>query len=375
MMSQTNEASDSPTILIVDDTPDNLLLMDKLLRAQRQYRTKVANNGETALRVARGDPKPDLILLDVMMPGMDGYEVCRRLKAEVETEDIPVIFLTARTEVEDEHRGFEVGAVDYIAKPISPPIVLARVKCQLQLKSVRDFLTDKSAFLEAEVLRRMNEVSAAQDATIAALTALAETRDGDTGRHIQRTQHYMRALAYELREHPRFASELSDSRIEILFKAAPLHDIGKVGIRDHILLKPASLSDDEFADMKRHTILGDQALAQAEASLSAPSEFLRCAREIARSHQEWWDGSGYPDQLKGEAIPLSARLMAVADVYDALISKRPYKGRWSHDEAVAAILDSRGRHFDPDVTDAFKGIADVFSEIAHRLPDPDNAAH
>jgi putative two-component system response regulator len=297
---------DRQTVLIVDDTPDNLVLMSNVLKDT--YRVKVANNGERALGVAAGDPVPDLILLDVMMPGIDGYEVCRRLKADRLTAGIPVLFLTAMTQAEDEQMGFDVGGADYITKPISPPVVEARVRTHLQNKAARDFLQDKNAFLENEVRKRMREVAAVQDATIMALASLAETRDNETGGHIRRTQHYVRALAMALRTHPRFSDFLTDEVIELLFKSAPLHDIGKVGIPDAILLKPGKLTPEEFDIMKTHTTLGRDALLVAERQLNGSDSFLRFAREIACSHQEKWDGSGYPEGLAGEAIPVSARL-------------------------------------------------------------------
>ncbi len=312
-----------PTILVVDDTPDNLSLMMELLDGD--YRVKLANGGERALKLAEMAPHPDLILLDVMMPGMDGYEVCQRLKAMPQTRDIPVVFLTAKSDVEDETKGLEIGAVDYITKPISPPIVLARVKIHLALKAHADFLRDKSDFLEAEVSKRTREVVAIQDVTILAMASLAEMRDSDTGNHIRRTQHYVRALASKLSTHPRFRNYLTPPVISSLYKSAPLHDIGKVGIPDSILLKPGKLTADEFDIMKTHTTLGHEAIAHAEKEMGANVEFLTMAKEITYSHHEHWDGSGYPEGLRGDAIPISARLMALADVYDALISRRVYK--------------------------------------------------
>lgn len=361
-------ATGRATLLVVDDTPQNLSLMSNLLRDD--YRVLVANSGERALNLATGEIRPDLILLDVMLPELDGFEVCRRLKADASTRDIPVIFLTARSETEDEQLGFDVGAVDYITKPISPPIVVARVRTHLLLKQARDLLRDQNVWLESEVKRRMRELAAVQDATIMAMASLAETRDNETGNHIRRTQHYVRALAMEVREHPRFAAELQDAaQIEMLYKSAPLHDIGKVGIPDHILLKPGRLTSAEFEVMKTHTTLGRDAIMAAESLIDAPVSFLRYAREIAYGHQEKWDGSGYPLGLSGETIPTSARLMAVADVYDALISRRIYKPPYSHEQAVDMIRQGRGTHFDPDLVDAFLRIADVFHDIAKRFAD------
>lgn len=357
------------TILVVDDTPDNLMLMHSLLKAD--YKVKVANGGEKALKIVSSDAPPDLILLDIMMPEMDGYEVCRQLKANAATRDIPVIFLTAKAEIEDERRGLELGAVDYITKPISPPIVLARVKTQLSLKASADFLRDKNEFLEQEVTRRTREVAAIQDVTILTMASLAETRDSDTGNHIRRTQYYILAIAKKLQTHPRFSTFLTNATINMLFKSAPLHDIGKVGIPDRILLKPGKFEPYEFEIMKRHTTLGRDAIEHAEQSLGVQVEFLKFAKEIALSHQEKWDGSGYPEGLVGDNIPISARFMAIADVYDALISRRVYKEGMSHEKAVGIITEGRGTHFDPDVVDAFLEIKEDFRAIAQKYLDSD----
>ena len=250
------------SILVVDDTPDNLALMSDLLKDH--YRVRVANNGERALKIVRGDAPPDLILLDIMMPGLSGHDVCEQLKADSRTREIPIIFLTAMTAVEDEKKGLEMGAVDYITKPISPPIVLARVATHLKIKAAADFLRDKNAFLEAEVARRTREVNAIQDVTIIAMASLAETRDNDTGNHIRRTQFYVKALAEHLKDHPRFSRFLTDPTINMLYKSAPLHDIGKVGIPDRILLKPGRFTPEEFEIMKTHTTLGRDAIQAAE---------------------------------------------------------------------------------------------------------------
>jgi len=361
---------DKHTILVVDDTPDNLALMSGLLKDR--YKVKVANSGDKALKIAAGDPPPDLILLDIMMPEMDGYEACRRLKHDAATRDIPVIFLTAKSSVEDEKAGLELGAVDYITKPISPPIVLARVANHLALKSHTDFLRDKSDFLEQEVARRTREITAIQDVTILAMASLAETRDSDTGNHIRRTQFYVKALAEHLRGNPRFGQLLTEHFIAMLFKSAPLHDIGKVGIPDRILLKPGRFTPEEFEIMKAHTTLGKEAIEHAEAQLGMDVEFLSMSKDIALSHQEKWDGSGYPQGLAGDAIPLAARLMAVADVYDALISRRVYKEGMPHDKAAQILVEGKGKHFDPDMIDAFVAIQQEFIAIAARFADSDS---
>ena len=368
-MNSPIELSGKCTVLVVDDTPDNLSLMSDLLRTD--YKVKLAPSGERALQIVAGESKPDLILLDIMMPDMDGYEVLRRLQFNPDTEDIPVIFLTAMSAADDESIGLELGAVDYITKPVNPAIVMARVRNHLQLKRARDFLARHNHVLEEEVASRTRALAELQDATIRAMASLAETRDNETGNHIRRTQHYVEALARHLQNHPRFKEELTDTNIETIFKSAPLHDIGKVGIPDRILLKPGKLTPEEFEIMKTHTTLGRDAIDHAERALGTNVEFLRLAKEIAFSHQEKWDGSGYPQGLAGDAIPVSARLMAVADVYDALISRRVYKEPMPHAQAVDIIRAGSGSHFDPDMVQAFLVIQDTFRDIAQRLSDSD----
>ncbi len=359
------------TVLIVDDAPDNIALLSSLLRGI--YRTKIAIDGAKALQIVfSGDPV-DLILLDVMMPGMDGYEVCRRLKADPRSADIPVIFLTALTRIEDEQKGFELGAVDFIAKPVSPPIVTSRVKTHLQLKSARDYLVDKSDYLEKEVARRTHEISIIQDVTMVALGSLAETRDNETGNHIRRTQRYVKVLAEKLKDHPRFSDFLTPETIQLLHKSAPLHDIGKVGIPDNILLKPGKLTPDEYAIMQTHAEIGRNAIMAAEAGLDTPTSFLRLARETAWSHHEKWDGTGYPQGLSGDDTMISGRIMAVADVYDALISKRVYKPAFSHEHASSIIKEGSGTQFDPDIVDAFMEESAQFREIALKYVDSEGA--
>ncbi|NGZ04746.1 MAG: two-component system response regulator [Magnetococcales bacterium] len=368
-MNPDSDLMPRPTVLVVDDTPDNLALMSSLLK--EHYKVKVANSGERALRIALSETPPDLILLDIMMPGMDGYEVCRHLKADPLGRRIPVIFLTAKAEVEDERLGLELGAVDYLTKPVSPPIVLVRVKNHLTLKASADFLRSKNDYLEQEVNKRTREVMAIQDVTILAMASLAETRDSDTGNHIRRTQYYVKALAEHLREHVRFANQLDDAAIQLLFKSAPLHDIGKVGIPDRILLKPGRFTPDEFEIMKSHTTLGVEAIDHAERQLGTSVAFLAMAKEIAHFHHEKWDGTGYPQGLRGEAIPVSARLMAVADVFDALVSRRIYKEGMSHAKAIQVMVEGRGCHFDPDMIDAFLALQETFQVIAARYADSD----
>jgi putative two-component system response regulator len=357
--------NDRYTILIVDDTPENLTVLAELL--QPEYRVLAANSGARALKLAAAEPKPDLILLDVMMPDMDGYEVFGHLRSNSRTRDIPVVFVTAMNAAEDEEYGLELGAVDYIAKPLRPRVVLARVHTQFTLKQAGDFLRDQNSFLESEVVRRMGENLLIQDVSIHALARLAETRDPETGNHLRRTQEYVRSLARYLKSNPRFSAFLTDRNIELLTKSAPLHDIGKVGIPDHILLKPGRLSPDEWVTMKTHARLGAEAIEQAERDAERPVEFLNLAKQIARWHHERWDGTGYPDRLKGEAIPVSARLMSLADVFDALINRRVYKEPIPFDEAKRIIQEGWGSQFDPDVVDAFLALLDEFQAIAERF--------
>ncbi|MCG6551294.1 MAG: two-component system response regulator [Candidatus Magnetominusculus sp. LBB02] len=366
-MEEQQQSIKKDVVLVVDDTPDNLTLMSGLLKDT--YKVKVANSGERALKIINSDSPPDLVLLDIMMPEMDGYEVLRRMRTNDSTMDIPVIFLTAKAEVEDERMGLSLGAVDYITKPVSPPIVMARVRNHLELKGMRDFLKQKNEFLEQEVKRRTEEITAIQDVTVLALGSLAETRDSDTGNHIRRTQYYVSALAKHLCANPRFGWFLTPKNMVTLFKIAPLHDIGKVGIPDNVLLKPGKLDDDEFAIMKTHAALGKKAIEDAERRLGMEVEFLKFAKEIACSHHERWDGAGYPEGLSGDDIPIMARLMAVADVYDALISKRAYKTPMTHDWAKDIIVKGKATQFDPDVVDAFIALEETFIEIARKFND------
>jgi putative two-component system response regulator len=304
-----------------------------------------------------------------MMPDMDGYAACRKLKSDPETRDIPVIFLTAMTNEADEETGFELGAVDYIAKPISGPILKARLKLHLSLKLAKDFVNDKNQFLVSQISKRAKELEHIQDVTILALASVAETRDNETGEHVHRTQHYVLLLAEHLQRHPRFSLSLTRSNIELMFKSAPLHDIGKVGIPDHILLKPGKFTAEEFEQMKRHPTLGMEALVRAERHTGRSAPFLQMAKDIVWAHHEKWDGSGYPRGLAGEHIPIGARLMALADVYDALISPRVYKRAMTQEQATQIIIAGRGSHFDPDVVDAFLILKDAFRLVAERFKD------
>ena len=365
---------DQSLVLVVDDTPENLELMSGLLLGS--YRVKVASNGAKALRIAAAEPQPDLILLDIMMPEMDGYEVCRRLKADPLTADIPVVFLTAKTEQADEQQGFDLGAVDYITKPISPPIVLARVHAQLQLKASADFLRDKSEYLELEVRRRTRDMQRLQEVTIEAMANLAAMRDNPCGRHLARVEPYMTTLATALaHQQPMLVAELSAERIAQLGKSALLHGIGKLVLPDRILLSPVPLQGADLQMLHRHAEAGRDALLAAESKLGSVTDFLRDARDIVYSQHEHWDGSGYPQGLRGEQIPLSARLMALVGVYEEMTSHHLYRQSVSHAEAVRQISAASGTRFDPSVVLAFIEAADAFAEIAQHLADDAASIH
>jgi putative two-component system response regulator len=355
-----------PTILVVDDISANLALIASLLHTT--YTVKAVNRGAKALKLV-ADEQPDLILLDIMMPDMDGYEVCRRLKADPLLSHIPVIFLTSKNDVESEQIGMDLGAVDYVSRPISPPVLLSRVKAHLVDAANARTLRVNNEYLAFEVSKRMKQLVALQDVTILAMASLAETRDSDTGNHLRRTQHYIRLLGNQLKTHPRFSNFLSGDMVSTLFKCAPLHDIGKVGIPDRILLKPGRFEPEEMAIMQTHPALGYEAIVNAQRSTGGHIDFLVIAEEIVYCHHEKWDGTGYPQGLSGDAIPISARLMALVDVYDALISNRVYKRGMSHEHAKNIIVEGRGQHFDPDVVDAFLTLDSEFQSIATRFAD------
>jgi putative two-component system response regulator len=348
-------------ILIVDDNKSNVDTLVAVLGDD--YDLRVALDGETALSTIEHDNLPDLVLLDVMMPGIDGYAVCRQLKSHHKTRGIRIIFLTALSDEADQEKGLELGAEDYISKPFSPAIVRARVRTQLKLKQYRDHLLTL-------VDQKTEQLVHAQAAIIASMANMAEYRDPETGAHIQRTKAYVKALAEDLAHE--MPEDLNREIIDLLYQAAPLHDIGKVAISDEILFKPGRLTKEEFAAMKQHTVLGAAVLHKTEVC-AGDNHLLHLAGDIAEFHHEKWDGSGYPHGLKGEQIPLAARIMAIADVYDALISKRPYKEALSHAETVDIILHgdniTKPEHFDPRALASFARINEQFVEIARTFVD------
>ena len=332
------------TILVVDDTPENLDVLTGILKGQ--YKVKVANGGERALQIAFASPPPDLILLDVMMPGLSGWDVCARLKADPKTHHIPVVFVTALGEVADEARGFELGAVDYITKPVSPPIVQARVATHLSLRN-------QAVHLEGLVRQRTEQLESTRLAVINRLGKAAEFKDNETGLHVIRMSRYCQVIARQ--------AGFSAEEAELLLNAAPMHDVGKIGIPDHILRKPAKLDPDEWEVMKTHATIGAVIIGEDDSPL------LTWARIIAQSHHEKWDGSGYPQGLAGEDIPMISRIVAIADVFDALTSVRPYKQAWPVEKALALFQEERGRHFDPFVVDCFLAVLDEIEAIRLRF--------
>lgn len=373
--------ADKADVVVVDDQVENLQLLVHLLSSQ--FNVHPFTSGEALFRYLGAGRPADLILLDVVMPPPDGHDICKRLQSMPEMAEVPIVFLTGLNSIEDETRGLALGAVDYITKPFSPPIVLARVGHHVRLgRALRliinqnDFLDQRVAERTAELARKnaqltvaLNRVAQTQDVTIIAFSSLAEARDNETGGHIHRTKNYVHALASALRELPAYAQQLDDETLEMIVKSAPLHDIGKVAIPDRILLKPGRLESEEFEIMKTHTEHGRHAIEIAEASLPNEDSFLLHAREIAYGHHEKWDGSGYPKGIAGNAIPLSARLMAVADVYDALISQRVYKPGMPHGEALKIIAAGKGTHFDPVLAEVFLGIEEQIRGIAEKFSD------
>lgn len=366
--------SDSPAapargnILVVDDTPANLTLLARML-GDRGYRVRPVPSGKLALSAAASDP-PDLLLLDISMPEMDGFEVCRRLKEDPRLRDVPVIFISALTETEGKVKAFQRGGVDYITKPFQIEEVEARVETHLKLRRGQAELARYNRYLEQLVEEKVKEISESQLATIFAMVKLAESRDDETGTHIWRVREYCLALANALRDEAGFRETLTDPFVRDLYNAAPLHDIGKVGISDLILLKPERHTPEEFEIMKTHTTLGARTLQGVKESYPRNS-FVTMGVEVAHSHHERRDGSGYPRGLAGDAIPLAAQIMSIADVYDALRTPRRYKPGFDHEASVTIITKGDGRtkpsHFDARMLPVFAAVAPEFDAIYERL--------
>jgi putative two-component system response regulator len=341
------------TILIVEDCPENIDVLAGILK--KNYRLKIATNGEKALRIMAQADLPDLILLDIQMPGMDGYEVCRTLKGNPVTRKIPVIFVTALSSVREEEKGFAAGGVDYIIKPVSPSIVRQRVKTHMALYDQNRILEEKVVQRTQQLENAFSKIKDSSLETIHILSKAAEYRDEDTASHIYRMSSYSAAIAQKL--------GLSEKKVESILYAAPMHDVGKIGIPDSILLKPGKLTAQEFEIMKGHTMIGAKILENSKTG------FIRLGETIALTHHEWWNGKGYPRGLKGQEIPLEGRIIAVADVFDALTTKRPYKEAFPLDVSFGIIEEKRGSQFDPEVVDAFFAVKSEILQIREKFTD------
>lgn len=348
-------AAPTSTIMIVDDSPSNLELLGLML-TEVGHTVHPFSDGRTALKWAWANP-PDLILLDLVMPGMDGFEICLRLKREERLKDIPVIFISSKNELKTKVRAFSLGCVDYITKPYEAEELRTRVHTHLQIRSMQVRLTEQNLWLERLVEQKVKEVSDSQLATILALAKLAESRDDDTGNHLERVQVLCALIAEHLSHTQAYQHEIDRTFIRDIHHASALHDIGKVGIPDRILLKPGRLDPDEFAIMQQHTIIGSETLEAVRRKYQG-NAFIEMGISIARWHHERWDGTGYPDGLQHEKIPLCARIMAVADVYDALHTERCYKKAIPHAQAVEIIRQGRGLQFAPDIVEAFLALAE-----------------
>lgn len=339
--------SEKPIVLVVDDTPGNLDVLIGVLN--HHYQTRVAINGPLAIKLAQMQPQPDIILLDIMMPDMDGYQVCEILKASPATSQIPIIFVTAKISPEDEIKGLELGAADYLTKPITPAIALQRIKTQLSLYNQKRALYEK-------VQEQTKEINQSKLETIYSLGRAAEYKDNETGMHVLRMSRYCHVLALAL--------GMSQEDADILRDAAPMHDVGKIGIPDNVLLKPGKLDRDEWSTMQKHVEIGVSILGQY-----SDSKLMLMAIEVAQHHHEKWDGSGYPNGLSEQNIPITGRIAAVADVFDALTSERPYKKAWSVEKAVTLLTEEKGKHFDPQIVDLFIENLDEMLSIKSQFKD------
>ncbi|MCX7101431.1 MAG: response regulator [Methylobacter sp.] len=351
-------------VLIVDDTPENLRLL-AIAMLSEGYLVRVAPNGEMAIAMAIAET-PDLVLMDIDMPGMDGYEVCDVFKANPQLKEVPIIFLSALHDTNAKVVAFDHGGVDYATKPFILEELLARVSTHIELNSLRQELEQRNLSLKHTISDQEHEINAAQMSTIVALAKLAESRDDDTGMHIDRVGSFSRRLAQAAQNHASQKAEIDDHFVEMIYHASALHDIGKVGIADAILKKPGKLKPEEFEIMKTHPVIGFETL-NAVLKIYPNNPMIGMGTDITKSHHEKWNGSGYPQGLKGKNIPLSARIVAIADVYDALRAKRPYKAPFSHEQAVEIIQEGCGEHFDPELVSIFESIHIDFDRIWHTL--------
>ncbi|MDR0453772.1 MAG: response regulator [Deferribacteraceae bacterium] len=346
-------------IFLVDDDVTNLTVGKNTLT--KTYNVFTLNSGVRLIKMLEKN-KPDLILLDVEMPEMDGYEVIRVLKGNIETQNIPVIFLTGKSDTESELEGLSLGAVDYITKPFSPPLLLKRIDLHLLVESQKLELINFNNNLLGMVEEKTQTVVELQEAILKAMAELVECRDDVTGKHIERTQSYLGVLIKALQKYDVYEKEISSWDIKLVLQSAQLHDLGKINIKDSILQKPDRLTSDEFEQIKTHTTFGEEVIEKIKKNTKEQA-FLEHAKIFAATHHEKWDGTGYPRGLKGNEIPLQGRLMAIADVYDALVSDRPYKKALTHEEAVSIINDGMGTHFDPAMKDLFLKVSEEFYRI------------
>jgi len=343
-------------VLLVDDNPANLRIGKNVLA--EKYTVATCPSAEKMFSLLENN-SPAVILLDVDMPEMNGYEAIKILKSKPETKDIPVIFLTARTESDDELTGLSLGAIDYITKPFQPPLLLKRIEVHLLVEAQRKELQYFNENLQKMVEEKTQSVIELQNALLKTMAELVECRDDITGGHIERTQRGIKILLEEIEKSGVYKEETKGWNVDLLLQSSQLHDVGKISINDNILKKPSKLNREEFNDMKKHASFGEQIIEKIE-TLAKESDFLNYAKIFAASHHEKWDGSGYPRGLKGNEIPLLGRIMAIADVYDALTSVRPYKKAFSHEEAVRIITESSGTQFDPALVEVFSRTAEQF---------------
>lgn len=362
-----------PRILVVDDLKENTIILRRFLEP-KGYEVVPAYSGEEALHSV-ATVLPDVVLLDLVMPGMDGFTVCRRLKSDPRSHLVPVVVITGMAERDANIRALEAGADDFMLKPFDATLLDARIRNSLRSKALQDQiilyqrqLEEHNELLEERIRERTVQLTRTQQVTVFSLAKLAESRDTETGEHLDRMRRYTTELARELATWPAYQNTLDDQFVESLFESSPLHDIGKVGIPDQILLKPGKLSPAEFDVMKIHTLIGGETLKAADQEAGGDS-FLSMGRDIAFAHHEKWDGTGYPHGLKGSEIPLAARICALGDVYDALTSKRPYKEAFTHDKSRQIIIEGRGKHFDADVVDAFLAREQQFITISRSFHD------
>ena len=352
-------SDDKKTLILVDDNITNLTIGKSAL--SDLYAVFTVPSGEKLFPVLKR-VIPDMILLDVSMPFMDGYDVIKVLKENENTKDIPVIFLTAKNDTGSELEGLSLGAVDYIAKPFSVPLLKKRIEVHLLIEEQKKELKNYNDNLQKMVAKKTSALLELQDAVLSTVSEIVECRDVVTGNHIERTQRYLGILIDALRKDGLYTEVIDNWNMKFLLPSAQLHDVGKIYIKDTILNKPGKLSMDEFEEMKKHAEYGRQIIEKIEAK-TKENDFLRHAKIFAETHHENWNGTGYPHGLSGETIPLEGRLLAIADVYDALVSERPYKTAFSHEEAINIIITERGRKFDPALIEVFEKVKDSFRKV------------